>query len=167
MTRILRNRWFAIFAAVAAVGCAGVEDAPTDNAPPRDDIGAQDRVAQEFANVPEYPHIRVCAEAAPGQVACHARVRVSADGKVQPAAAPSGFGPADLQSAYTIDATKGAGATIAIVDAMDNPKAEQDLATYRSTFGLPPCTTANGCFKKVNQDGNASPLPAADKGWAS
>src|SRR5262249_51984421 len=102
-----------------------------------------------------------------GQVACHARVRVSADGKVQPAAAPSGFGPADLQSAYAIDATKGAGATIAIVDAMDNPKAEQDLATYRSTFGLPPCTTANGCFKKVNQDGNASPLPAADKGWAS
>jgi hypothetical protein len=55
---------------------------------------------------------------------------------------------------------------VAIVDAYDDPYAESELATYRSQFGLPPCTTANGCFKKVNQNGATSPLPAADSGWA-
>ena len=50
---------------------------------------------------------------------------------------------------------------------MDDPNAESDLATYRSTFGLPACTTANGCFRKVNQNGAASPLPATDTGWAA
>jgi subtilase family serine protease len=37
---------------------------------------------------------------------------------------------------------------------------------YRSHFGIPAGTTANGCFKKVNQNGAASPLPAGDHGWA-
>ena len=55
---------------------------------------------------------------------------------------------------------------VANVDAQDDPNAESDLATYRSTYGLPPCTTANGCFRKVNQNGAASPLPTADAGWA-
>src|SRR5262249_42816525 len=70
-------------------------------------------------------------------------------------------------SAYLIDTNGGAGATVAIVDAQDTPNAEADLAVYRTTYGLPPCTTANGCFKKVNQNGAASPLPAPDKGWAT
>jgi hypothetical protein len=56
--------------------------------------------------------------------------------------------------------------TVAIVDAFDDPNAESDLATYRSTFNLPACTTANGCFQKVNQSGNASPLPRTDMGWS-
>jgi len=43
-------------------------------------------------------------------------------------------------------------------DAQDDPNAEADLAQYRSTFGLPACTTANGCFQKLNENGNASPL---------
>ena len=37
--------------------------------------------------------------------------------------------------------------------------------TYRSQYGLPACTTANGCFKKVNQTGGTT-LPTADSGWA-
>src|SRR5207245_1679528 len=64
-----------------------------------------------------------------------------------------------------LPATGGANMTIAIVDAMDNPNAESDLGVYRSQFGLPPCTTANGCFRKVNQNGASSPLPASDVGW--
>src|SRR5262249_43059655 len=58
----------------------------------------------------------------------------------------------------------GAGKTVAIVDAYDLPTAESDLAVYRSQFGLPPCTTANGCFRKINQSGGSTP-PAADSGW--
>src|SRR5262249_10020146 len=32
-------------------------------------------------------------------------------------------------------------------------------------FGLAPCTTANGCFRKVDQNGGTN-YPRADKGWA-
>src|SRR5262249_43318938 len=44
------------------------------------------------------------------------------------------------------------------------PTAELDLAVYRSMYGLAPCTTANGCFRKINQNGGATP-PAANWGW--
>jgi subtilase family serine protease len=79
---------------------------------------------------------------------------------------PVGLGPTQIQSAYKLAGLSAAGRTVAIVDAYDDPKAESDLATYRSTFGLPPCSTANGCFRKVDQSGAASPLPAGDYGWA-
>ncbi len=81
---------------------------------------------------------------------------------------PSGYHPADLQAAYkltSLASTNGTGQTIAIVDAYDDPNAEADLAVYRSTFGLPACTTINGCFKKVNQTGGTT-YPSADAGWA-
>jgi subtilase family serine protease len=80
--------------------------------------------------------------------------------------APTGYGPADLQSAYKLpSASAGTGQTVAIVDAFDDPTAESDLAQYRSFYGLPPCTTANGCFRKVNQTGGTlSPPPNPDWG---
>jgi hypothetical protein len=84
---------------------------------------------------------------------------------VSPASTPSGYGPADLQSAYSLPTSAGGGATVAIVDAYDDPNAETDLATYRSQYGLPACTTGNGCFSKVDQDGSSS-YPAANAGWA-
>ena len=79
---------------------------------------------------------------------------------------PVGLGPTQIQSAYKLAGLSASGRTVAIVDAYDDPKAESDLATYRSAYGLAPCTTANGCFKKVNQTGAASPLPKGDYGWA-
>ncbi len=119
---------------------------------------------------------RVCSVPKPGEMQCHAlRLKqrpasmALASGVVRSEAAPSGFGPADLQSAYNLtsfSASRGEGVLVAIVDIYDNPRAESDLATYRATFGLPPCTTANGCFQKVNQQGNISPLPTLDTGWA-
>jgi subtilase family serine protease len=51
------------------------------------------------------------------------------------------------------------------VDAYDDPNAESDLAVYRSHYGLHACTTANGCFRKVNQTGGTS-YPAGDTGWS-
>lgn len=77
-----------------------------------------------------------------------------------------GFSPADLHSAYGLPFEGGNGQTVAITVAYDDPKAESDLATYRSHYGLPPCTTANGCFAKVNQNGVAGFYPAVDTGWA-
>src|SRR4051812_36506068 len=79
---------------------------------------------------------------------------------------PVGLGPSQIQSAYKLAGLNAAGRTVGIVDAYNDPKAEADLAVYRSTYGLPPCTTANGCFRKVNQNGKRTPLPAGDYGWA-
>ncbi len=93
-----------------------------------------------------------------------------ASGARSPQNAPAGFGPADIQAAYNLaasSASAGAGRTIAIVVAQDGPTVEADLAVYRSTFSLPPCTSASGCLRKINQDGATSPLPTADTGWAS
>jgi len=84
---------------------------------------------------------------------------------VTPNATPSGYSPASLLSAYKLPADGGAGQTIAIVDAYNDPNAAADMATYRSQFGLPACTVASGCFKQVNQTGGSS-LPANNSGWA-
>jgi hypothetical protein len=95
----------------------------------------------------------------------HVLVHPAVDLAGKAATTPPGFGPADLQAAYAIPASLAPSLTVAVVDAQDNPNAEKDLAVYRSQFGLPACTTANGCFKKVNQEGAASPLPAGDTDW--
>jgi hypothetical protein len=106
-----------------------------------------------------------CATAAPGHASCWAERLTGVHGAmgVRPAA-PSGMGPSDIQSAYRLP-NGGSGTTVAIVDAYDDPKAEADLATYRSQYGLPACTTANGCFRKADQRGGTS-YPAADAGWS-
>ena len=79
----------------------------------------------------------------------------------------SGYGPADLHSAYNIPSSGGTGQTVGIVDAFGDPKAEHDLAFYRKQFDLPPCTSANGCFQKLNQRGIAGKYPSPDTNWAS
>jgi len=106
-----------------------------------------------------------CAQAAPGHARCLSLVRTDVRAMAA-TATPSGFGPSDLQAAYNLPIARGAGQTIAIVDAYDDPTAEADLAAYRAQYGLPPCTTANGCFAKVNQAGAAGPDPEVDGGWA-
>jgi subtilase family serine protease len=116
--------------------------------------------------------MRTCAAAAPGHAACFAQVVVNQAGDpiarpaVAPDATPAGYGPADIQSAYKLGGAGGSGQTVAIVDAYDDPTAAQDLATYRSTYGLPACTAGNGCFRKVDQNGGSN-YPAVDAGWAT
>jgi alpha-tubulin suppressor-like RCC1 family protein len=78
-----------------------------------------------------------------------------------------GFDPQDLQSAYDIPTAGGAGETIGIVDANGFVEAEHALAVYRERYGLPPCTTANGCFRKVNQKGQEGSYPGEGGGWAT
>jgi subtilase family serine protease len=112
------------------------------------------------------PNKHVCGAVADGIARCHARVVTDAGGAPAATATPNGFGPADLQAAYALpSASAGAGQVIGIVDAYDHPNAAADLATYRSTYGLPPCTTASGCFRKVAQSGTGK-LPKTNGGWA-
>ncbi|MFL5588564.1 MAG: peptidase S8 [Ktedonobacteraceae bacterium] len=114
-------------------------------------------------NQPATRFVQVCGAASLGHARCLA-IRVDAAGLTP--SAPGGYGPSDLQSAYKLpSATAGSGQTVAIVDAFNDPKAESDLGVYRSTFGLSPCTTANGCFRKVNQSGGTT-YPPSDIGWS-
>jgi subtilase family serine protease len=78
----------------------------------------------------------------------------------------NGWGAPDLQSAYNLpSSTNGNGQIVAIVDAYGYPTAEDDMGAYRANFGLPACTTANGCFKKLNQKGQAKNYPPTNGGW--
>ena len=112
------------------------------------------------------PTTRACpTTVTPGKLACLALKRTDKTPLLEsqvstPNTIPSGvgYGPSQLQSAYNIAsaaASQGGSATVALVDAYDDPTAAADLATYRSAAGLP---TAN--FSKVNQNGAASPLPS-------
>ncbi|HEU4997797.1 MAG TPA: hypothetical protein VFT68_02550, partial [Lapillicoccus sp.] len=74
--------------------------------------------------------------------------------------------PADIRAAYNLNGTSSGGRTVAIVDAYGYPNAERDLGVYRQQFGLPACSTANGCLTIVNQSGGTS-LPRFNAGWAA
>ncbi len=81
----------------------------------------------------------------------------------------SGFlTPADLHAAYAMPTeTPAAGTqTVAVVDAFDDPTAEADLGVYDEQFDLPACTTANGCFRKLDENGQPAPLPSEQGEWA-
>ncbi|MGW2724765.1 putative Ig domain-containing protein [Streptomyces sp. NPDC001492] len=115
------------------------------------------------------PTQHLCATAAPGHASCFAQRRTDIKQRLASAvaaAAPSGLSPANLHSAYNLPSTGGSGLTVAVVDAYNDPNAESDLATYRSTYGLSSCTKANGCFKQVSQTGSTTSLPTNDTGWA-
>ena len=107
-----------------------------------------------------------------GIARCFARVVTDARGNpreeanVVPHATPSGYGPLDIQSAYKLTTPGSSTITVAIVDAYGYTNAESDLATYRSTFGLPACSSATGCFTKLNQNGVAGNYPRMNTGWA-
>ncbi len=77
-----------------------------------------------------------------------------------------GLDPADLQAAYGVSAATGAGQTVALVEAFGYKVAEKDLDVYRSHYGLPACTKANGCLRKVNHDGEEANYPrSGEKEW--
>ena len=116
-----------------------------------------------------------CPPTPAGVARCFAQIVTGSEmqpNAIKPNDLPSGYGPADLVSAYALPSVgkEGTGLTVAVVDAFDAPTAESDLAAYRTMFGLPDCTKANGCFTKVNEQGLAGPLPDPDpsptQGWA-
>ena len=130
--------------------------------------GSAAPLGHEPAPLPKHGDKRVCGEGG-DSAACMAEVVTKPD-SASPLATTSylyGYGPADLASAYKWPFAPSAdwvwnGQTVAIVDAYDNPNAEADLARTARQFGLPPCTTANGCFRKVNQAGGTT-APARER----
>jgi subtilase family serine protease len=114
---------------------------------------------------------------------CHAFVYTDERGVplVQPQTPLAGsYGPTQFHVGYNLPCSVGGtseqavcpqpssfgGQTIGIVDAYNDPTIQSDLNTYDTQYGLPTCTTSNGCFTIVNQNGNPSPLPTTNAGWA-
>jgi hypothetical protein len=138
-----------------------------------------------------YREENTCSAPAPGSAAClgvrlisrsitAADLRAQAKrqtAEIQSGASPAvtnktplgGLTPGDLHNAYSLpaEALSSSVQTIALVDANNDPTAESDLAVYDKEFKLPACTSANGCFRKLNQEGKTSPLPATEGGWAT
>jgi len=79
-------------------------------------------------------------------------------------ATPAGWGATDIESAYKLPVSRDPHAVVAVSIAFDTPSLDSYLATYRTQYGLPPCTEASGCLRVVNQQGNASPLPSSGVG---
>ncbi len=134
-----------------------------------------------------------CGPPAPGQAGCLAlqlvprtaaalahthplgMTRSAPPAALSPREGDFGVRPEDLKSAYFPGEQPGVPAsepsqTIALVDAYDDPHIEADLAIYDKEFGLPACTEADKCFRKINQEGATTPLPpssgAEAEGWA-
>ena len=143
-----------LFPLASLAACAATGDGPEKTGTEGEELTA----ASAF-------HKSVCTEDAPGFARCHARVRTDAHGAATSSTTPAGLGVSDLRSAYNIPTWISSSAAIAIVDAYDDPNAEADLGAYRTQFGLSACTTANGCFQKVNQTGASTPIPTGNTGW--
>jgi subtilase family serine protease len=82
--------------------------------------------------------------------------------------APAGLSPAQIERAYALGgqtfggrAVDGAGQTIAIVDAYNDPNLAAELSTFDATFNLP----APPSLTVLGQTGTSS-LPRDDAGWA-
>ena len=130
--------------------------------------------------IPDRHSVKTCNTPLAGQASCLAEVVSSSGGTpFSSISVPAGFGPTQIHTAYnlpckpggtvqsTCDAPSTFGPrTIGIVDAFHSPTIETDLAMYNSTYGLPPCTIANGCLTIVNQNGTTSPMPPVDGNWA-
>ncbi|HEY3611531.1 MAG TPA: peptidase S8 [Pseudonocardiaceae bacterium] len=124
---------------------------------------------------PRFQH--VCSQARAGVAACDAVVRTDLVGGIAPNATVAGYGPSDLRSAYNLgaaSATNGAGVTVGIVDAFNDPTAFKDVNTYRAQFGEPALvscapsavrTSTTACFAQSDQNGGTS-LPRTNGGWA-
>ncbi|HEY3611688.1 MAG TPA: carboxypeptidase regulatory-like domain-containing protein [Pseudonocardiaceae bacterium] len=116
------------------------------------------------ASIGAHPTKRACPQPSKaGQMACLSVIRTDVAG-VRPGVTPGGFGPADLAGAYHLPGATAGGGTVGIVDAFDYPNAEAELAIYRAQYGLPSCSTANGCFRRVDQRGGTQ-FPPPDTGW--
>ncbi len=115
-----------------------------------------------------------CPQEPAGDMRCYAILEpqpkadraLTADGATA-ATAPAGWGAKDIESAYRLPVSKNPRETVAVVDAYNTPDLAPYLATYRARYGLPPCTTASGCLRIVNQAGQAKPVKqsAVDTGW--
>ena len=157
---------------IAVLVFLGVGGAQTAHAEEHQIFPAPGGIEPYSPNPSETQPFAACPPATKLRATCMSAVVPVEDGK--PVAGPAaegsgelgGLSPDDLQSAYNLPTEGGSGLTVAIVIAFDIPKAESDLAVYRDNYNLPSCTTANGCFKRVNQKGETKNFPEPHPLWS-
>jgi subtilase family serine protease len=125
-------------------------------------VAASGGAANEHAN-----YHAVCPGPENDSATCTADFATDDHGNPNVAGSPIGLSPTTIKGVYgfTTSPAAGSGRTIAIVDAYDDPTAEADLGVFAAQYGLPACTTANGCFRKVSQTGSSG-YPRSNAGWA-
>jgi len=107
---------------------------------------------------------RLCRTAGTHQYSCFVALDAATRSAGRAAPDPGGWGAPALRDAYDLTGPS-ADTTVAVIVAYDYPSAEADMNTYRRQFGLPACTSASGCFTKLNQSGQPGPYPQQDYGW--
>jgi Subtilase family len=140
-------------------------------------VSASPSSTSPYSVCPRVSHHAACAliedptrgSRARGPVAAGA-ITAGPEQEVSPALSGSGveggYSPEDLRSAYDLPSkSAGAGQTVAVVDAYDDPDAESDMNAYRTKYEIPECRESGGCFRKVNEVGGRS-YPAANTTWA-
>ncbi|HEV7466216.1 MAG TPA: S8 family serine peptidase, partial [Candidatus Dormibacteraeota bacterium] len=154
-TVLRRGRRRPLLGALAAFAALAMGMSPASAAGP----GATATAAAAAASTVGAPG---CGQSRAQHASCFLRMHVARDaaGRVRAAATSSahagGYTANQLQAAYALPVSSGSGQVIAVVDAFDTPSAEADLAVYRARFNLPPCTTANGCFRKITMGGGSA-----------
>jgi subtilase family serine protease len=146
----------AIFAVLVLAGSEAASASPPESAPANE---------------------RVCGTPAAGRASCFA-IHHNGGPRGTSNLPAVNYGAVQLQSAYGLTglaSTNGAGKTVAIVDAYDDPNAAKDLAAYRAAEKLPTigscapsaiAASTSPCFAKVNQAGVAGSYPNGNTGWA-
>jgi hypothetical protein len=157
-------------AAGAAALCGMLAAAAPAAASPRSAPQAAARPASAAA-----PALRrACPAAAAGHMRCFAWYRSQvavnralAEGRSGHQTRPKGWGPKALERAYRLPVNRISHQTVAVSIAFHTPKLARYLKIYREHFGLPPCGTADGCLRIVNQNGRARPLAPSGlgSGW--
>lgn len=134
------------------------------------------RYAPRGARLPfSGPQQSVCGTPSRGQGECLIHVLKPSTSKPAQTdvTSPTGLPPSTIESVYgfSTSSTAGAGETIALVDAYNDPDAASDLNTFSKQYGLPTectggATPSSGCFdfSQVNQSGGSS-LPSTNSGW--
>jgi subtilase family serine protease len=115
--------------------------------------------------------VAACPAARPGTVSCAALVRTWGTAILR-TGAPTGYGPAQLRTAYSVTGTAAGHPLVALAEAFGDSHALSDLTTYRARYGLAPMTAcaaagpASGpCFEQVTAKGSSTGLPPNNLGW--
>jgi len=161
---MLQGRVFAVVGVLAATAASVVGPSAVASA---QGAGSNDGTTVSAACPPARAGVATCLSRVvhPAEATDGASSGARPSAAAPQASAPAGLSPVTLTTAYGFSGTNGgAGQTIALVDAYDDPTIAANLTSFSTQFGLPACTTTNGCFSKVNQTGGTT-YPSVTSGW--
>ena len=156
-----RLKIFRLSSISSFVACSALAAACNDGDAPQE-LNRAERALSHFQATDRYGRLmtRACPDEAPGGASCNLwELGPAAPGVFVPGDIQGGvtaWGANDLASAFDVPTTLPTSATVAVVSGSHNPNLESDLQVYRNAYGLPTCSTANGCLRIVNATGGTT-----------